>query len=169
MNGCTSQISDVSPHSEEVSDQQKTASHVRDDVPEFPDDYMDISEQYHVINIPSMFSNFREDDFHGNTKVKKMNATDVYENTAATDEFEFNCASEVYDPGVDDYSSAPDIYNMGRFNPYDYNRVVVLTETIFRYDDDAKREDFLENTGGEEELRQSLYKLFRSRYDDDQS
>ena len=137
MNGCTSQISDVSPHSEEVSDQQKTASHVRDDVPEFPDDYMDIPEQYHMIN---------------------------------TDEFEFNCASEVDDPDVDDYSSAPDIYNMGRFNPYDYNRVVVLTDRIFRYDDEAKREDFLENAGGEEELvQESLYKPFRSRYDDDQS
>lgn len=46
VNGCPSQFSDVSPHSEEVPDQQKTASHVSEDVPEVPDNCMDIPEQW---------------------------------------------------------------------------------------------------------------------------
>ena len=130
---------------------------IPDEVPEFLDDYnapcgyMDIPEQYRMVTIPARCFKVKQDNALGNTKAKNRT---VYE----------------YDtPGVYEYNT-PDVYEHNRTpngNMYEYNRTpdehkyVVLPDRMFKFHNNATREDILWNAGGEEGMRQSIHKQLR--------
>ena len=149
----------ASPHSEEVPDQQKTASHVSDDVSEVPDNYMDIPEQHRLVTIPARY--FSQHDVPRYTRAERRDAASVYDYKYAPDEYEFNSAADKY---PDEYKFNYEVNYAP--NKYRYNRapvsqanyadvpkhlIVTIPDRCFVFGLSAEDKDILGAAGGEED------------------
>ena len=144
---------------------------IPDEVPEFLDDYnapcgyMDIPEQYRMVTIPARCFKVKQDNALGNTKAKNRTVYEydtpgVYEYNTP-DVYEHNCTPN---GNIYEYNRTPDVYN----RTPDEHKYVVLPDRMFKFHNNATREDILGNAGGEEGMRQSIHKQLRPGYKEDE-